>query len=239
MQENEIIVEETTQEQEVPVEQEASQEQPQEQPKQESEGDKNWRELRQRADQYQRERDEAYRILQQLENDKRSQMKQVQPNYKDEDDDFNIADDDLVEGKHVKKLFKRLEKKLDSSNEASLEMQLLQKYPDMNDVVSHENVEILNRTYPELAETLAKNPDFKKKAIAAYTAIKSMGIYKEKNYSEDALKMQQNVTKPKSINTVAQQKPTNPLSYANSFSSPMTQEMKDALYREMLEKSRS
>lgn len=198
---------------------------------------RNWREIRNKNEQLQRERDEAIRMLQYHE--QRTKEKKYEA---PEEEAFDLADDDLVEGKQVKKYLKReltkMQSQINTTRESSADLELKQRYPDIVDIVSHENIALLNSTFPELAESLAMNPDYKTKAIATYNAIKNMGIAKRKSVSEESMKLEKNVAKPRSINTANPQAGDTPLSRAHNFYAPISEDLKRQLYEDALKKSR-
>jgi len=197
--------------------------------------DKNIREIRLRKEQAEKERDEAYRLVQQI---KEQNAKKKEP--KEDDFDLSIGEDDLVEGKHlgkVAKKIKKLEEELkqykQTSTAATVETKLKNKYNDFDKVVSRENVEVLSKDYPELANTLRSNQDLYSQAVAAYTMIKQMGIYKEDKYASDRAKAEENASKPRPLASVSPQQGQGPLSRANAFANGLTDELKDQLIKEM------
>jgi|SRR5277367_268865 len=245
-----LIIEQTveqpeeTQEQTEPG-QEAKQTQETESPKE------SWKKLRQKADladQYQRERDEYSRMLQDIQAGYQAQQQQ-QPQ-EPEFDVSSIDDDDLLTGKELKNAWKKeqnrinkLEKKVQENErftqEKSIENELTRKYSDFYDVLNEENIKKLQSMRPGLARSLHYNPDLREKAVETYQAIKDLGIYGGSHDapSQDYELVQKNTTKPRSTNSINPQKGSSPLNSANMFANGLTQELKDKLYREMLEKS--
>ena len=199
---------------------------------------KNIREMRLRKEQAEKERDEAYALLQKM---KQEQAPKSSPApIEEDDDDFGISDDDLVEGKHLSKVskeIKKLKKELKSYQEAttsaSIETRLKQKYNDFDSVVSKENVEALVRDYPELGNTLRSSTDLYSQAVSAYTIIKQMGIYKEDKYSDDRAKAEANAAKPRPLTSVSPQQGDSPLTRANAFANGLTEELKMQMRKEM------
>ena len=222
-----------------PIQQAQSDDQPIEQRPTESAESRNWREIRNKNEQLQRERDQAIRLLQYHEQRERGTQKK---NETPAEETFNLADDDLVEGKQVKNYLnnelKKVRQELVQTRENSADLELRQRYPDIGDIVSHENIALLNHSYPELAESLAMNPDYRTKAIATYNAIKNMGIAKKRPSSEETYKLEKNVAKPRSVNSINPQTGDTPLSRANSFQAPLSEDFKRKLNEETLLKSR-
>ncbi len=232
---------------------------PQEQP--ETPQAKSWRELREKAkrgEKAEKERDELQRTLQYIEQEavryqQQQQMQQqqatptVQP--EEEEDFVTTLDDDLVEGKHLKKAerradrrFKKLEETIKKyqkhTQESAVESQLRRKYNDLDQVLTHENIAALREVEPEIAASLATVTDLKTQAVSAYKIIKKLGIYKVDHYAADRNTAQKNVNKPRSLHSVAPQQGNSPLSQANAFANGLTPELKKKLYKEMVEKSR-
>lgn len=216
------------------------------QPKYENEP--NWKQLRAKADEadkLKRERDEAYAILQQLEQQARSQQRAAP---QEEEFDIDRLDDDQpIEAKHLKNMYKKerrerqqLEENLARqsriSNESNIQQQMRRQNPDFDDVMTKQNLEALRDSDPDLADSIAYNPDPAKAYRAAYNAIKRYGIYEEQKtlkMETDALK--KNLTKPRSVNTVAPQQKDSALNSANAFSGKQTDEYKQELMKKMRE----
>jgi len=162
----------------------------------------------------------------------------------EEPDEFNIDPDAIVEGKQLKAVarkMKEMEKQLykyqSQSQEVAIEAKLKAQFPDFEDVVSKENVEILNEQYPDIAKTLRETNDLYNKATSAYKIIKNFGIHKEAQkellYGQDKAKALENVSKPRPLASVSPQQGDSPLSKANAFANGMTEELKAQLRKEM------
>lgn len=161
----------------------------------------------------------------------------------EEDLNFSINDDDLVEGKHLSRVdrkIKNLEAQLKQYEQRTIEnvteARLKQQYPDFEAVVSAENIANLSAAYPELAASINHTPDLYSKAVSAYTMIKKLGIAAPiDSYESDRALVQKNAAKPKSLASIDPQKAESPLSRANAFATkgPLTDEMKQQAIREM------
>lgn len=157
--------------------------------------------------------------------------------------DYSVAPDDLVEGKHlskydreIKKIREELNGYKQQANMASVDARLKSKYPDFDSVVSHENVEMLRTAYPELAATLHSSPDLYNQAASVYTLIKQFGLAANPKHQKDHAHAQANAAKPRPISAVnAQRTSDSPLSRANAFANGLTPELKAEIYREMVE----
>jgi len=224
---------------------------------QESEGpQESWKKLRQKAelaDQYQRERDEYARVLQDAEKYIQAMNKQasVQQEPPEPEIDFNsLEDDDLLTGKELKNAWKKEQKRLSNieqkmkdndraTHEKTVESELTRKYSDFYDVINEENLKKLRDLRPGLARSLHYNPDLKEKAMETYQAIKDLGIYESSptRATNDHEIVQKNAIKPRSTNSINPQKGTSPLNNANMFANGLTAELKKKLYEDMLDKA--
>jgi len=200
----------------------------------------NIRKMRLIKEKAEKERDEAYQMMQRMKNEQEATKKPTpEP---EEEFDLGIGEDDLVEGKHlgvvakeIRDLKKQLKNYQQASTSATTEAKLKSKYNDFDKVVSKENVEALVRDYPELGDTLRANNDLYSQAVTAYTMIKQMGVYKEDNYTNDKAKAEANAGKPRPLAAVSPQQGEGPLTRANAFANGLTDELKSQLLKEMRE----
>lgn len=191
----------------------------------------NMRKAWEKAERAERERDELMRRLQQIET-----QKSAAP----EDDDLQIGQDDIVEGKHLKQINKQVKelKQLIRQNyqqtaEQTAEVRLKAMYPDFDQVVSRSNIEMLREVEPELAATLNSSNDIYSKAVSAYKLIKNLGIHKDDIYAEDRERVQRNAAKPKPVASVTPQQGSSALGNANMFANGLTKELQSQLWKEM------
>ena len=201
---------------------------------------KTLRTLKEKAEQ---ERDQALRILQERDAVSKNTQAIAQPQ---DADDFGIGNDELAEGKHLKKMYgeiRRLRSEVSqyqqNSSTMTAEARLRISYPDIEKVVSKENMEILAVQYPELWTTIQANNDFYTKGAAAYTMMKKLGIHVEDTYEPDRERVNVNVSKPKPSIAVAPQQSNSPLTQANAFANGLTESLKAQLYKEMMESRRN
>lgn len=185
-----------------------------------------------------RERDEAIRRAQELES-RYGTMRQQAP--EEETPEIVIGNDELAEGKHLKallnkisKLEKQQQQYQSQSSSSIVESRLKMEYPDIEKVVSKENIEILGIQYPELAATINESSDLYKKAVSAYTLIKKLGIQPEDTYEPDRIRAATNAAKPRPLTSVNPQQGDSPLSHANAFANGLTDELKASLLKEMM-----
>lgn len=195
----------------------------------ESSKEKNFRQLREKAERLERERDEAMRYAQSL---------QVQRQSTDSDD-IGLADDDLVERKHVDKIVeqrvRKYEQKMQHYENNLAEQQVLSQCQDYKSIVTDENITRLLAEEPEIAAALGSQTDMRSKAIATYNIIKKLGYTQPTNnaYSDDIARIQRNAAKPKPLASVNPQQGNSPLSHANAFANGLTPELQEQLRKEM------
>lgn len=228
---------------EAPIVQEAHQEKPQEEVLQEkdttqdggeqSSEERNFAALRHAKEAAERERDLYYQRLQEIESKKTVASKADIPKREE------LGDDDLAEGRHLKEIKKELEEYKRQTSEATTEARVKAQFPDFDTVVNASTIERLKTAYPELASTLSASGDLYNKAASAYTLIKKLGIYDGKNHDANREIIQKNSTKPRPLSSVSPQQGDSPLSHANAFANGLTPELKQKLYKEMIESRRS
>jgi hypothetical protein len=159
------------------------------------------------------------------------------------EEDFNIEEDELVEGKHLAKLVKEVKKLKNQLQEteyhSSVNMTLShvrQQYPDFDSVVSGENLDELSKIHPEVRKSIDANLDFHSRCLTAYKVIKSLGIAGTPDiYAADKAQAQKNAAKPKPLASISPQQGDSPLTRANAFAqgADLTPELKAKLVKEM------
>lgn len=203
---------------------------------QENSPQKNFRELRQKMERMQRERDEALNYIKNIE------AKATASNYNNpvDDEDFSLDPDAIAEGKHISRVnnkIKKLEEQIKSyqqqSHESVTEAKLKSKYADFDKVVSQDNVEALRKSHPEIWATINSTSDLYNKAVSAYTLIKELRLSPDDSYDADKIAVQKNVSKPRPLTSVSPQQGDSPLSRANAFAGGLTDDLKDQLRKEM------
>ena len=188
-----------------------------------------FRQLREKAERLERERDEYARQVQ--------RQAKSQPQEEPEDD-LRINPDDLVEGKHLTrydKKLKKLEQQMQQSQkqtyDAAAEHRVRTEMPDFDKIVTQDTLYILQSQFPELAASINSNPDLYSKAKAAHQAISKLGITPD--YSSEQNTINKNIAKPKPLASIAPQQGDSPLTRANAFSAGLTDDLKRQLYEEM------
>jgi archaellum component FlaF (FlaF/FlaG flagellin family) len=194
--------------------------------------------IREAKEKVERERDELLNKIIELQN-QQVEKKVVYTDTDNAEEDFNIDEDALVEGRHVKKVVKeiknlrsQLKEYQNQTHQVAVESKIKTAFPDFEKVVSKENVEILNHQFPEIAESLRDTQDMYSKAAAAYKIMKTFGIYKDP-LEQDRSQALKNSLKPRPLASVNPQQGDSPLSRANAFANGLTEELKEQLRKEM------
>lgn len=208
---------------------------------------RNFKAMRQAAEQAQRERDDALRRAEQyerllLEQTMASRTPAAEPA---PEEDFTLSDsDDLVDNKKLneyvryqKKQIQELKKQqravLEQTKSATAEARFMTEHPDWQKVMSMDNIKALSDAYPELARSVNSASDVYEKAKATYTLIKRFGIYEETPYEAEKNRALENIAKPKPTASISPQQGDTPLSRANAFAGGLTKELKEQLRKEM------
>ena len=231
-QENENVAEEIQQEEIVPPQegQETQDQSPEESPKEEKVAyskDENLIRLRASKEQLERENRELRNYYES------HAKKQESPPV---DDSLGVEDDDLVEGKVVKRLYnelkelKKFQQNYEQEKVASIPDRLRTKFEDFEQVVTQENVEKLKMSEPELYASITAGGDLYAKGVSAYKTLLAMGIVKKDSYKSQKEEVQNNHKKPVSTQAIRGQ---GALSEANMFSKGLTPELKKQLQQEM------
>lgn len=210
-------------------------------PEQESPQAINMRNMREAKERAERDRDELLKRVAAIEaSQKQKQQPEAPP-----PEDFSIAPDDLVEGKHLSRYdrkIKELEAQLQRNNQqataTAVEAKLYSQYPDFNTVVTEDNVKMLGSLHPELAQTINASGDLYNKAVSAYTLIKKLGITPQNTFDAERTRAQENAAKPRPLASVAAQQGDSPLTKANAFADGLTDDLKKQLHKEMIESMR-
>jgi hypothetical protein len=173
------------------------------------------------------------RELKQQNEDLRKQLSQVNKPLQAEEDDLGVKDEDLVEGKHLKNLYKEikhLKSELKQRESTSVEDRLKLHYPDYAEVLANENIELINKTDPEFAETLALQQDPYKRVVAAYKFLKRLGIQSNATETIEKKKAIENSQKPLSVQAVGKQ---SAVGNVGMFENNLTPEMKKQFWKDM------
>lgn len=197
--------------------------------------DRNWRAMRQR------QKEMEYEIKQKNEMLDRFMQQQQTQQAKQEVVEPEEPDDDFVPAGKVKGIARRtvqplekkiqdLENKLAQQEQQKLIQNLHSKYSDFDDVVNVETLEMLEKTEPELAATIASFKDPYKMGLQSYKYIKALGIVEKLPESRHKKEVVQKLEK----NAKAVQSPTayDKRPMAQAFKA--TQADSKKLYEEMM-----
>jgi len=228
---------------------EAKQEAPKEQSQPDPAAQARWNAQKEASISTLRERMEnAERRALELERMIQANMSQNQPSTKmqvvDDQDDIDLGDDSIVEGKQLKKYFKALKqenrnikKQLEDNQRenalASAEIRLKSKYPDFDAVVTRDNLKKLEDAKPELFRTIYANTNLHDRGIAAYEMIRSSGLNIDEFQSLDK-KMEDNKNKPRSAANASPQTSETPLTRVGDYDRRiLTKERKEQILKQM------
>lgn len=211
----------------------------QEQPNQEQrpsseDQERNWRALRQKAEEAERRAEAAERQSGEYSN----LLKGFMENNKkpeDEEDDSDIP----TFGQTKKTIRTEAEKiareivqqTLAERDEADAPRRVRKEFSDFDEIVTKQNVDYLIENEPELAALLKNEKSEYRKSIGAYKYIKALKLNKD---SVEAMKQDadRNMAKPVSPNAVGTR---NSVGNANVFANGLTPDLKKQLHQEMIE----
>lgn len=190
-------------------------------PPKEDTQDKNWKAARSRME-------EQTRQIQLLQHELEL-VRRAQPAPKEPEEEF-LTDSERRLDQKIKALEQKVKQK--EAKEADYVVDRLKsKYPDFDDVVNPENITYLQTNNAALAKALASlKDDPYEQGIAAYDALRKTDWYQQRHTMQDKAKLEQNVKKPMSVQSVRKQ---GALSEANTFANGLTPELKKQLQAEM------
>lgn len=212
-------------------------------PPKESRSQQSFKALKTEAARLAKERDEYQALLRQYEMEKKARQTQM-PTPPAHEEDYSLADDAILEGKHLKQYTKELraiKQELESARQETRNMalraQLIAEHPDYERVVNAENLKALELTYPHLAKAINVNDPYNA-GKACYDLIKQFGIDAEETNKTEVTKalIKQNMAKPKvAAQVMGTKAPTqSPMGRASEFyEGPLTDEMKKIFYKEL------
>jgi hypothetical protein len=152
------------------------------------------------------------------------------------DDLATVSNAEKIYSKHNrsnKKAVEEMQAKV-ARLEAALEEQSLRaKFPDLDEVLSSENIEALNRDDPEIAMLIGQLPKNSKEQVTmAYKYIKRLVPQKVPD-SQDKKKAIENSKKPLSVQAI-KASGDSPISLANAFANgPLSKAAAAAFYKDM------
>ena len=185
----------------------------------------NFRAIKEKAKQLERERDEALKIA------KQALEKQKNSNAPSDIDYSSINPDDLVEGKHLNKVAQEMQAIKQQLYVENQKARLRVQYPDFEKVVNRDNIETFELAYPELAASLNSTQDIYSAGVSAYTLFKKFGI--SGNHEQEKEVVNKNMGKPRPLTSVSPQQGESPMSRANAFANGLTTDLKKQLWEDM------
>lgn len=186
-----------------------------------SDADKNFAALRDSKNKIEQERDD---YLQRIKVYEEQQKKAATPPKKEKYRDPS----DLAEYQDLMDLRKEMEEAKSQQTQLSMEIKLRQNFPDIDAVLSKENIAKFSSQEPELAAMLSENNNMYSKAAIAYKHIKRMNDGSA-SFQQERDAISANASKPRSSASVGK---ASPISEVNDLiSNP--EERRKRLYREM------
>jgi hypothetical protein len=195
--------------------------------------ERNWKEARRKLQELER------RTIEQDEVIRRMQGQQQKPI--DEDETAKLADDDIITVKQHResaaKIARQVAKEVIKLNEAStVDERMRSRFPDYEDVITPENIQVLKRQDPELVQSLeALNHDPYAQAVAAYKMLKRTGIGDMAKQQPQKAKAIENSKKPVSVQSVTK---SSAIGNVYNFENGLTPELRKQLQKEMEEASK-
>lgn len=178
--------------------------------------DYNWSEARRKMAELERRTQEQQELINKLQSQK-AQEEELSP-----DDLLTVGQLNKVNSKRDQETLRELQR----HKEEILRL----RYPDLDQVLSNENLELFEQQEPELAETLtALQGDPIKMRVAAYKMIKKT-LNKDTPPSTEKIKAETNSKKPVSVQAVGK---GSAIGNISAFENGLTPELKKQLYKEM------
>lgn len=189
--------------------------------------DKNWREARRKMQELERRTAEQDELIRRL---------QTQQAPAQEDDLAKLADDDIVTARQAKSLAQKMAREVADQairerEAATIDERLRMKFPDYEDVVTQDNIDLLKQQDPELAMSLyalAQNPY--EQAVAAYKMLKKTGLGDMAKTQPQKAKALENSKKPVSVQSVTK---SSAIGEVHKFENGLTPELRKQLWQEM------
>jgi len=213
-----------------------------------------FRELRKQAEEdrriaqeAQRQRDEAYRLLQMIDNNLRNQQAPQKTVEEDSFDINSLDDEDYANNKVLKKIIKQqykqyqdLKNEVETSKKSSysmaVEARIRSEYPDYTSIVSDDNIQRLKEEKPFIFRTIANIKDPYEQAVAAYEATVGINGNTTNQYSREDMQMARNKSKPRPSSAIPPKKKESTLDKIDSYGN-MTQKEEYDLYEDTKRKA--
>lgn len=210
----------------------------------------NFKELRLARERAEKKAEQQEALIAHLLSLQNQQSKQPsQPKQQEQDIDellSSVSDDAFMEGKDYKRFAKATKRQVDDTArqlaeykqqlaDMAAEAKVRAKCPDLDSVVTEENIYLLRERHPEVAAALNAAPDGWDKYNSVYTMIKSLGIHKTRSYDRDKAQAVSNSQKPKPAASLSPQQGESPLTGINAFvqDRKLTKDGASSVWKEM------
>lgn len=150
---------------------------------------------------------------------------------KSQDEDLNLSNDDILTVGQARKLEEQRDKRREVEYQRQKEEILRLKYPDIDQVLTQENIAYFEQNEPELAETLCSLGDPIKMKTAAYKLIKKTMKHEAPPLAEKR-KAELNAKKPLSVQAVSG---GSAIGNAHLFENGLTPELRKQMWKETQE----
>lgn len=187
----------------------------------------NFAALRESKRRVEQERDQLSQRINELEKSKsESTASNDQKNYEDE---IKRTREEL---NNLKSQWNDYQSKIEVGQ---VEKQLTQNFPDYEKVATQENIEKLKEKDGRFAKLINKNPesvdDLYNRAVSAYTLIKKYGLYVQDEHEKDRDRVDNNLSKPRPVNTAQGSTPSDGLADFAEFSNLSEKERQKAIFK--------
>lgn len=211
----------------------------------ETKQDRNWNELRKKAEQSEREAREFKERMDLQEQFIKNLMTQTQPQtaqQKEVDEFEQIPQEEYATFGQTRKLVQKdartiareeFERLHSEREQQRFKERLEKKYSDFGEVVNSETIAILEQQEPELATTIADLKDPYKMGLQSYKFIKSLGIVPSKDEKRHAREVEKKIAKNEKTVQSPQAYDKRPMAQAFSTMN-MSDNEKKSLYEETL-----
>lgn len=191
----------------------------------------NWREARKKIDELERRLEDRDEMIEQL-----MHQSKTAPQASQEDDELSkLSEEDLITVRQAKKINANIarevaEEVVRQKEAASAEERLKSKFPDFYDVVTKENLNILEKQDPELAlsiYSMSKTPY--EQAVAAYKLLKKTIVDGD---PVNKRRVAENVKKPLSVQSVPSRSAIHDV---HNYDTVPSAEIRKSIWKEMVE----
>ena len=232
---------------------------PVEQPKKESQKDFNMRTMREQkeaAERKMKEMENAYNQRQQWEMQQQYKQPQYNQPQQQTTDEINIADEELIDGRQLKKILaqaeqrnnERIQRLAQESAAMAAATRLKTQFTDFDRVVNTDAMKDLATIYPEEYQAALATKDVYAAGKTLYNMIKNFGILdmhdapapaqKQNTYQDQDRRIQNNLTKPRTAAKVGMQADGSTLGQLGDYSRRVLTEADKDRVRQRLQQSR-